>query len=476
MNSQILNRITDDKLIKQIKEFAGKTKVLLVGGVIRDFCLGKENFDKDIIVINEDAEKFSKELAKCIGATFIELDRENKIYRLVLKDKINFIDITNPIENNLEKDLARRDLRMNAIAFDLSENKFIDLFDGFGDLENSKINIISEQNLVDDPLRLLRIFRFQATTGFDIDENLKQIVKKYYKLINNPAKERVNYELMKLFDGEYTVKALKNMDECGLLCEILPIFNDVKKVPPNTHHHLPLIGHLIETVNQIQNFYKISNKEIKNHLDTIDFGGFRRLAHLKLAGFMHDIGKFSCWTIEEDTGRHRFIKHEYIGAEMCPKILRKLKFSKKQIEYISDMIKYHIYPSHVIATEGLSDKVKLRYIRKMSPNVIDNIILAMSDRLSARGEAVTEEMVKNNISGLKELLRYYLEVKDTLKPLPKLLSGVEIMELTGLKPSKELGKLIDTLKEEQFNGNILTKEDAVKFIENLKIKPQANFN
>lgn len=464
MNSQITNRILEDELVQKIMEFLGNTRVLLVGGVIRDFCLGKNNFDKDIIVVDEDAKVFSKKLAEYLDATYVPLDEENKIYRLVLKDKINFVDVTNPIENSVEKDLGRRDLRMNAIAFDLSDKKFIDLFDGFKDLENSKINIISEENLVDDPLRLLRIFRFQSSTGFEIDENLKQIVKKHYKLINNPAKERVNYELMKLFDGDYTVKALKNMDECGLLCEIMPIYNDVKKVPPNTHHHLPLIGHSMETVRQIENFYKIANKEVKNHLDSVDFGGYRRLAHLKLAGFMHDIGKFSCWTIEEDTGRHRFIKHEFIGSEMCPKILRELKFSKKQIEYISDMIKYHIYPSHVISTEGLSEKVKLRYIRKMGSNVIDNIILAMSDRLSARGEAVTDEMVKNNISGLQELLRYYLDVRESLKPLPKLLSGEEIMSLTGLKPSKQLGDMVEKLKEAQFEGIVNTKEEAINFV------------
>ena len=464
MNSQITNRILDDELVQKIMDFSKNTRVLLVGGVIRDFCLGKKNFDKDIIVVDEDAKKYAQNLAEKLDATYVPLDEENRIYRLVLKDKINFIDITNPVENSIEKDLGRRDLRMNAIAFDLTDKKFIDLFDGFKDLEESKINIISEKNLEEDPLRLLRIFRFQATTGFDIDEELKEIVKKHYKLINNPAKERVNYELMKLFDGDYTVKALKNMDECNLLCEILPIFNDVKKVPPNTHHHLPLIGHSMETVRQIENFYKIANKDVKNHLDSVDFGGFRRLAHLKLAGFMHDIGKFSCWAIEEDTGRHRFIKHEYIGSEMCPKILRDLKFSKKQIEYISDMIKYHIYPSHVISTEGLSEKVKLRYIRKMGLNVIDNIILAMSDRLSARGEAVTDEMVKNNISGLQELLGYYLEVRESLKPLPKLLSGEEIMKLTGLKQSKALGELIERLKEAQFDGNVNTKEDAIKFV------------
>ncbi len=106
----------------------------------------------------------------------------------------------------------------------------------------------------------------------------------------------------------------------------------------------------------------------------------------------------------------------------------------------------------------------------MSPNVIDNIILAMSDRLSARGKAVTDEMVKNNISGLQELLGYYLKIKDTLKPLPKLLSGEEIMQITGLKPSSDLGELIEKLHEEQFNGNISTKDEAIEFV---KIKTKS---
>lgn len=470
MNSQIINRILEDELIKKISEFSSDIQVLLVGGVIRDFCLGKKNFDKDLIVVDKDAKLFAEELSVYLDATFIPLDEQNKIYRLVLKDKVNFVDITNPIENSLKKDLARRDLRMNAIAFDLKSNKFIDLFQGFDDLQNSKINIISEQNLIDDPLRLLRIFRFQSITGFEVEDNLKEIVRKHVKLINKPAKERVNYELMKLFDGDYTVEALKSMNECGLLCEILPIYNDVKKVPPNSHHHLPLIFHLIETVRQIQNFYKISNKDVKIHLDSVDFGAFRRLAYLKLAGFMHDIGKYSCWTIEEDTGRHRFIKHEFIGAEMCPKILKELKFSKKQIEYISDMVKFHIYPSHVISTEELNEKVKLRYIRKMGLNVIDNILLAMSDRLSARGEAVTEEMVKKNITGLQELLSYYLQVKDSLKPLPKLISGEEIMKITGMKPSKELGKIIELIHSEQLDGNINVKQEAIEFVKNYCFK------
>lgn len=74
-------------------------------------------------------------------------------------------------------------------------------------------------------------------------------------------------------------------------------------------------------------------------MNKVDFGGFSRLAHLKLAAFMHDIGKFSTWTIEEGTGRHRFIKHDDVGAKLAKPILKSMCFSNKQIDYITLMIK-----------------------------------------------------------------------------------------------------------------------------------------
>ena len=105
----------------------------------------------------------------------------------------------------------------------------------------------------------------------------------------------------------------------------------------------------------------------------------------------------------------------------------------------------------------------------MEDDVIDNIFLAMSDRLSARGKAITDEVVHKNISGLTNLMKFYLEVKDNLEPLPKLLSGEEIMDILDIKPSKELGEVIKSLQEEQLNGEITTKEQAVEFVKKYKL-------
>ena len=92
------------------------------------------------------------------------------------------------------------------------------------------------------------------------------------------------------------------------------------------------------------------------------------------------------------------------------------------------MIKNHIYPSNVVAAPDLNDKVMMRYIRKMENNIIDNIILAKSDRLSARGEAITEEIISENLNGLDKLLNFYLEKRETMQPLPKFLDGFEVMK------------------------------------------------
>lgn len=452
--------IKDDLILSQIKEG------YLVGGSVRDALMKKKFIDRDLSIKN--AETFAKKLAQQLNATFIELDNENKIYRLVLEDKINYLDISEMQGNCIEEDLSRRDFAINAIAINLSTGLIIDPFNGQTDIQHKIIRHIKDSNFTDDPLRILRAFRFASVTGFDLSADVKNCIKKYKHLLLKPARERINYELMKLFGGDYCSKTLLLMDELDVLEDIFPCAREMKKVPPNTHHHLDLFHHVVETVRNIEDIYLNSNEKEKAHLESTDFGGFPRINHLKLAGFLHDIGKFSTWTIEE-TGRHRFIKHDDVGAKMCIPYLREMKFSKKQIEYISLMIKNHIYPSNVIDAPDLNEKVIMRYIRKMDSNVIDNIILAKADRLSARGEAITEDIIKANLNGLNKLLQFYLEQKDKIKPLPKLLDGFEIMEIKNIKQTPELGKIIRALKEAQINGDVNTKDEAIDFIKSLGI-------
>lgn len=464
MNSKIIEKIKSDKILSKISE-SFDNEIYLVGGTVRDFYLDKESTDRDIIVMDEDARDFAIKLKDLFNATFVPLDEINRIYRLVFPDKINYLDVTNPVGGTIETDLRRRDLTINAIAINIKSCQIVDLFGGITDIKNRCLNCIDERNFVDDPLRLLRVYRFQALLGFELSDDTLSAVCKHASLINQPASERINYEIMKLFSGQFAHKAIENMNKTWILEEIFPFVKELKKVPPNSHHHLDLFHHSLETVRQIQMVYDNSGEEVREHLNKVDFGGFSRLAHLKLAGFMHDIGKFSTWTIEQ--GRHRFIKHDDEGSKIAQKLLKDMHFSNKQISYLTKMIKYHIYPSQVMCAPEITDKIMMRYIRKMELNSIDAIVLAQADRLSARGPEITDEIVEKNINSLNELLKFFLANSDILKPLPKLLSGNDVMEILKIKPSKRLGEIMKALHEAQISGEVATTEDAVKFVQQM---------
>ena len=461
-----MNITVNDEILNRIKENF-PNEIYLVGGSVRDYLMGIESHDRDIIVMDEDAKEFTLKLQKLFDATFVPLDEENKIYRLVMRDKLNYIDITNPVGGTIEKDLMRRDLTINAIAVNIKNGEVVDISGGVTDIKNKCIHCVNEQNFVDDPLRLLRVYRFQSLYNFSIAPETLSAICKYVELIKKPAFERINYEVLRLFSGKYAHIALENMNKTWLLEEIFPFVKELKQVPPNSHHHLDLLHHSIETVKQIQEIYDNAQDEVKEHLDKVDFGGFSRLAHLKFAGFLHDIGKFSTWTIEEG-GRHRFIGHDDVGSKLAGTMLKKMHFSNKQVDYLTKMIKFHIYPSQLMSSPQITEKIMMRFVRKMDANSIDNIILAMADRLSARGPEITDEIVEHNINLLSTLMKFYLDVRETLKPLPIFLTGNDVMQLLNIKPSPKLGKIMNSLHEAQLNGDVQTREQAVDFVKNIK--------
>ena len=459
----IEEKIKSDTHLQNVLNAITDANVYVVGGYIRDLFFNKISCDKDLIIVGNSPKNVALSLTNKINGHFIELDEKNEIYRVVLEDKLNYVDIVSP-ENSLEDDLKRRDFTINALCYDVKNNQLIDLFDGVRHLKEKKLMPITEQNFQDDPLRVLRAFRFNSTYGFSIEENLFELLKKYSCGLKKCATERINTELIKIFGGRNAYNSLIKMDEIGLVDFFFPIMKDVKKIPPNSHHHLPLFFHSLATMKEVQDIFEGASEYVQKHLINVFCGDFSRLAFLKLAAFLHDIGKPSTWTIEEDTGRHRFIKHDEVGAELVKNILKKLKFSNKQILYIQKMIRNHIYPSALISSSECTQNAKRRFLRKMEDDTIDVIVLAQADRLSARGEKITDEIVYQNIKLLNELLSFYFQEKEKLKPLPKLLDGNEIMSILNIKASPILGKIILALQEEQLSENILTKEEAIKFV------------
>lgn len=432
-----------DEILTSIEEIIKNKEVYLVGGYLRNYLLKDEiSFDRDLVV-SYDSKGLALEIAKKLDGTFVELDSKNEIYRVVLKDKKNFFDISRALDDDIFLDAKRRDFTINSVFYDLNKKEFFDPMGGLDDIKNKIIKTVDFNNLIDDPLRFLRLYRFRALSGFKVEKELKEFVKKNFSLINNIALERINHEIIEMFSAPYLVETLLEMFDDEVLELVFPFIREIKRVPPNSHHHLDLVHHSIETVKNIR-----INKPL-----------------LKLAAFYHDIGKPSTWTIEP-LGRHRFIGHDVVGGEIVKKELEKLKFSNKQISYISDMVRYHIYPASLVNSVD-NKKAFARFVRKLGENTPDIIELSRADRLSALGVDVTKDMVNRTLNHLENLLNFYNEISSKVKNPAPLLNGKEIMELLNLKPSKRVGEILDELLEAQLMGNITTKEEAVEFVRGL---------
>lgn len=464
--------INDDINEKLLALCPEGVKLYLVGGYVRDALLNRECFDRDYVVVGQSAEDFAKKVADAFKAHFVMLDKEHDIARVVMPDKKNTLDFAACVGKDINTDLANRDYTINAVASPVERDNYvmIDPFHGQKDISDGIIRAISEENLVNDPLRLLRAFRHAAQFGFAIEKETLELIKKHHKLINNVAFERINAELIKLFEADNTAENLVLMKETEILFEIFPDLTPQKDIPPNLHHHLCLIDHSIEVVKQLEIELKKFPEWAKSHISREFATNIRIISLLKIASLLHDTGKPATWTIDE-TGRHRFIKHDEVGAEQVVELLKRIKFSKNAINYITTLIRNHLYPSQLIR-EGLdviSDKAIMRFFRKINDKTPDLLLLALCDRLSARGPEITEETVEKNIKGTYTLLEKYETAEQEVKTVPKLVSGRDVMELLGIPRSPKVGEVLFALKEAQISGDINTRDEALEFIKNFKL-------
>ncbi len=189
----------------------------LVGGSVRDGLLNKLSQKPDLdFVIPTNAINFSENLSKKINATLVKLDKKRDIARLVVDGWT--LDFARMVGENLKDDLLRRDFRINAIALRLREHpEIFDPTGGMDDLANKKIVAISEQNLIDDPLRILRGFRLMCELNFDIDKKTKRFLKSNVDKLSNVAPERIKMEVLKIVQTQWNFSVWKTYLELQLL-------------------------------------------------------------------------------------------------------------------------------------------------------------------------------------------------------------------------------------------------------------------
>ncbi len=227
-HSLIVSRIKD-----KIKNYQNLETILselpdssiLVGGFIRDLILERLSPFPDIdIVIPNNSLEIGKSIAEKFSGKYLILDKDRNIVRIIFK---NFtIDIAPQTHELLVEDLNSRDFTINSIAFSFNNGKLIDPANGIYDLNSSLLRSFREENLLDDPLRILRCFRFVSELGFHIEPHLLKFIKFNKFLLKKVSVERIQYELKKIVQGKEALKTVESLNHIKMFDWIQPYEND----------------------------------------------------------------------------------------------------------------------------------------------------------------------------------------------------------------------------------------------------------
>ncbi|MDA8169145.1 MAG: hypothetical protein M0Z59_05525 [Nitrospiraceae bacterium] len=194
----------------------------IVGGTVRDMLLGLRT-PRDIdIALKGNALKRAKDFARASGGTFVLLDEKFGMARVVKGGE--YIDFSKLRGKDIEEDLHARDMTINAMAMPLFSRRLIDPLGGYEDLMKGLVRAVSEKNLVDDPLRVLRCYRFSAMPGFRLEKGTTRILRKLAPLLKTkkPAPERITQEMRQVLLFPHAGRVADRMARDGVLKAIMP--------------------------------------------------------------------------------------------------------------------------------------------------------------------------------------------------------------------------------------------------------------
>lgn len=458
----------------------------LVGGFVRDALLGRDTNDIDL-AINTDALEIASSLAEYLKGTFVVLDSTNKVGRVVLAsphgdNRQTTIDIST-IFGSLESDLARRDFTVNALAVKLQDlvsdsvsTKLIDFNNGLEDLDHSIIRSIKEQNLSDDPVRLLRGVRLAFDLGFQIEPQTRTQIQKYSSLIAQVPGERIREELLRVFLIARGGQFIFDLDELGLLSALIPELAMTKNVSQPVEHHWDVFTHSVMTVSAVDYLLRQGtwgqstdiletvpwSNECVDYFEEPVSGGSNRRTMLKIAALLHDIAKPQ--TKADIGGRTRFLGHPDEGSEISFRILERLKFTSKEKKLAANMVKYHLRPTQM--GQPPTHRAIYRYFRDVGSEGIDTLYLSLADHLATRGPGLILANWRQHTDVVRFVLEEHFKQEKIIKP-SKLIDGNDIMEVFGMKPGPQVGELLEKVREAHATGELTTREQALEYIHNV---------
>ena len=452
-----LAQLLDKDIFHHISGAADKLglECYVVGGYVRDLFLERPSNDIDVVVGGSGIQVAS-ELKSVLGKkAHLSVFRNFGTAQVKYKDtEVEFVgarkesyshDSRKPVveDGTLEDDQNRRDFTINALAVCLNRERFGELVDPFGGVDDLWDGIIRtplapDVTFSDDPLRMMRCVRFATQLNFLIEDETFEALERNADRIRIVSGERIEEELNKIMMTPTPSKGFVDLYRCGLLQLILPelVALDVVETR-NGRAHKNNFYHTLEVLDNIC-----------RHTDNL---------WLRWAALLHDIGKAKCKRWDAAAG-WTFHNHNFVGAKMVPAIFRRLKLPMdSKMKYVQKLVDLHMRPI-VIADEEVSDSAVRRLMNDAGDDIDDLMTLCEADITSKN--AVRKKRFLDNFRIVREKLRD-LKERDYKRLLQPCIDGNEIMEMFHLRPSREVGTLKQTLKDAVLDNQVPNEREPL---------------
>uniref|UniRef100_A0A7V3E7B6 HD domain-containing protein n=1 Tax=Ignavibacterium album TaxID=591197 RepID=A0A7V3E7B6_9BACT len=429
-----------------------KVKVFMVGGVVRDLILKRKRNDLDFLVIGNSLD-FAERVAfnagiqkvtkyKNFGTAHFRFGEFDIEFVGARKESYNRNSRKPIVENGtFEDDIRRRDFTINAMAISLNKENFgelIDRFNGFKDLQSKIIRTPLDpfQTFDDDPLRIMRAFRFAAQLDFNVHASIMMAAAEMKERLRIVSQERITDEFLKILASPKPSIGFKLLFDSQVLEIIFPEISNLAGVEQRQdYHHKDVFLHTLTVVDNIS--------QVTENV------------WLRFAALVHDIAKPQTKKFVEGIG-WTFHGHEELGARMMKNIFHRMKLPMNKLEYVEKLVRLHLRPI-ALAKEEVTDSAIRRLIVQAGEDLQDLITLCRADITSKNPQKV-EKYLANYESVMQKVLE--VQEKDKLRQFQSPVRGDEIMKICNLKPSKKVGEIKKAIEEAILDGVIDNNYEA----------------
>jgi poly(A) polymerase len=409
-----------------------------VGGCVRDFLLGREPGDYDIVTSalpDQIEEVFPRTIP--VGRKFgvlIVVEEGSQFQVATFRAEADYRDGRHPERvtfGDARADALRRDFTVNGLFYDPVTRELHDWVQGAADLRSGVIRTIGApvERFAEDHLRLLRAVRLAAQLRFEIEGSTFAAVKASAGSIRTISAERVRDELLKLFQPPHASRGLRLLSESGLLDQILPELAATRSCEqsPDYHPEGTVFEHIV-----------LMLQKLPSDADPV----------LAWAVLLHDIAKPVTASGDPASGSIHFYGHERVGAEMAEEIMSRLRFPRKQIDEVVNVVRCHMQFKDV--PEMRKSTLRRLLLRPTFPLELQ---LHRLDCLGSHGQLNIYDFLGKEAAELQKVPEI----------VPPLLTGEDLIAL-GIKPGPALGQLLAQVREKQLQDELTTPKQALDWV------------